>query len=396
MRTRCRVRRLIFPSFVGAVAMTAALSFSAQAGPPANSGVLIDSATLQHWMDTGQFQGAASCGKVVLLDVTDPTLYGDGHIPGAQLWDVAYQVQTRVEGPAPAVNMVLDGAAMDEMLQQHGIDKNTTVIITSSKDNTYHPARAYFLFRYWGWPKNRIKVLDGFNGAWEGELTSTPTVCRGPDDFSVKDRKRVLVDERASLSEAMQMVLDGTAMMVDMRGDKSGAGSTSGVFPPSGDYVVFEGTPIGGGSFVWKDFNIDYDRGDLRFNSAEEIEQALMANGIDGSKPIISYCRTGYIASVGYLVLDAILDWDVMAYDGSWSQWGKMSAADTGKEGELPEGSLWAVDSLYMELINYNSDAGYEVESLQLDPDAHDACPSPFASCANNIEAEDLDYVSKR
>jgi 3-mercaptopyruvate sulfurtransferase SseA len=385
--------------------MTAALTFSAQAGPPANSGVLIDAATLQHWMDKGQFQGAASCGKVVLLDVTDQINYEDGHIPGAQLWNVADQVQTRVEGPAPAVNMVLDGAAMDEMLQQHGIDKNTTVIITSSKGNTYHPARAYFLFRYWGWPKNRTKVLDGFNGAWQGELTSKPTICKGPGDFSVKDRKRVLVDERASLSEAIQMVLDGTAMMVDMRGDKSAAGSTSGVFGPSdpdypsppGDYVVFEGTPLGGSSFLWKNFNFDYDGGDLRFKSAEEISQALMANGIDGSMPVISYCRTGYIAAVGYLVLDAILDWDVMAYDGSWSQWGKMSD-DVSKGGELPEGSFWAVDSsLYMESpINYNSDAGYTVESLFLDQAAHDACLSPFDPCANNIEAEDIDYVSKR
>jgi thiosulfate/3-mercaptopyruvate sulfurtransferase len=398
MVTNRRALRL-FSAFACAVAMAAAVGFNAHAGPPANTGVLIDAATLQKWMHKGQFQGAASCGKVVLLDVTDPDSYAAGHIAGAQLWDVANQVQTRLEGAAPAVNMVLDA-----MLQQHGIDRNTTVIITSSKADTYYPARAYFLFRYWGWPKNRIKVLDGFNGAWEGKLTSTPTVCTSTD-YSVKERKQVLVDERASLSEAIQMVLYGTGMMVDMRGDKSAAGSTSGVFndpddpnhsSPPGDYVVFEGTPVGGRSFVWKDFSIDYDHGELGFKSPEEIEQALMANGIDGSKPILSYCRTGYIGSVGYLVLDTILDWDVMTYDGSWSQWGKMSD-QSDKGGELPSGSLWAVDNPdYMDNVNYNTDAGYTVESSFLDLDAYAACPNPFDACANNIEAEDAAYVSHR
>jgi 3-mercaptopyruvate sulfurtransferase SseA len=391
--------------------MNAVLSFNARAGPPANNGVLIDAATLQDWMEKGQFQGTESCGKVVLLDVTDADSYADGHIPGAQLWETKFQVQERLEGPAPAVNMVLDGESMDKLLQLHGIDKNTTVIITSSQGHTFYPARAYFLFRYWGWPKNRIKVLDGFNGAWlqlfdndrEAAFTSTHSVC--PEtDYSVKDRKRVRVEERASLSEAIQMVLDGTGTMVDMRGDKTAAGSTKGVFGPESDFVVFEGRPVGGKSFDWKNFNIDYAGGDLRFKSAEVIAQELIAEGIDDSQPILSYCRTGYIASVGYLVLDAILDWEVMAYDGSWSQWGKMSDNEE-KGGELPAGSLWATDALipdsdppehsYMEVLNYNADAGLTVESLFLDADAHAACPSPFDACANNIEAEDVEYVSQ-
>ena len=49
-------------AFAAVRATTAAVRFSAQAGPPAKSGVLIDAATLQDWMDKGQFQGAASCG----------------------------------------------------------------------------------------------------------------------------------------------------------------------------------------------------------------------------------------------------------------------------------------------------------------------------------------------
>ena len=63
--------------------------------------VLIDAETLKSWQDRGLLECEESNAPVVLLDVTDPQNYATGHIPGAQLLNVADQVQTRVEGPAP-------------------------------------------------------------------------------------------------------------------------------------------------------------------------------------------------------------------------------------------------------------------------------------------------------
>ncbi len=390
-----------------AMALCMAVAFDAHAGPTANQGVLINTATLQDWIEEGYFGGMKTCGEVVLLDVTDPGSYSAGHIPGAQLWNVADQVQERLEGPAEAVNMVLDGPNMDAMLQTHGIDEDTTIIITSSKPPAF-PARAYFLLRYWGFPRKQIKVLDGFNGAWDlHDKTTLPTKCP-ESDYSVKDRGIVRTEERASLNEMIAAVRFGTGVAVDMRGNKSAAKSTPGVIPldvappDQNDYVVFEGTPIGGRHFKWTGFfNVD-DKGVRRFKPAHQIKAALIESGIDGSTPVLSYCRTGYLASVGYLVLDGILGddddddyWDVMTYDGSWAQWGKMSY-DAARGGELPSESLWAVDSVaYMEVINYNADAGWEVETLNLKGAAHDKCPSPFDRCANNIENDDRAYVQE-
>ncbi len=364
----------------------------ALAGPAPESSVLIDSASLHGWIERGLVNREGK-GRVVLLDVTDPGSYAAGHIPGAQLWDVAEQVQTRLEGPAPAVNMVLDGPRMDAMLQKHGIDRGTTVVITSSKTETYFPARAYFLLRYWGFPKSQIKVLDGFNGAWDrARLTSeVPTIL--PSSLSVRDLRGLRDDERVSLGEMILAVRRGCALPLDMRGDLTAPGSTPGVFPDvAGDFVVFEGRPAGGKAFSWKNFNVDYAGGDLRFKGAGEIETALAAVGVNGSRPVMSYCRTGYIGSVGYMVLDGILGWEVATYDGSWSQWGKLSdRAEAG--GELPPGSLWATDRFDLsEVINYNAEAGLTVESLRFDPAAHALHPDPADPRANVIEIEDACY----
>lgn len=354
--------------------------------------VLIDYATLQGWIDDG-LVNAAMGEKVVILDVTSEGDYtAKNHIPGAQLWNFVGQAIVRTEGPAPAVNMVLDGASMDARIQAAGIDENTTVVITSSATATYFPSRAYFLFRYWGFPKERIKVLNGYNGAWpQPELTSVvPTIT--PSTLSVADLDTgAQLDTRVALAELMDAARDSRGTAIDFRGDKSAIGSTPGVFGDvAGDYVVFEGTLNIGESFSWKNFNVDYDGGDFTFRSAGDIATDLAAAGVDGMDSVYySYCRTGYIASTGFFVLDAILDWPVMTYDGSWSQWGKMSTVTTDAGGELPDASEWATDSAtYMSTINYNVDRMKQAEALNADADALLLAPA----AANQTEDADYEY----
>jgi hypothetical protein len=60
------------------------------------------------------------------------------------------------------------------------------------------------------------------------------------------------------------------------------------------------------------------------------------------------------IASSAFFVLDAILDWPVSLYDGSWSQWGQMAA---GPGGMLNPDSPWRTDvPSRSELFVYNYD----------------------------------------
>ncbi len=359
--------------------------------------VLIDAATLQGWMDDG-LVNAGMGEKVVILDVTNEDAYNAGHIPGAQLWNYVGQAIVRTEGPAPAVNMVLDGASMDARIQAAGIDENTTVVITSSATATYFPSRAYFLFRYWGFPKNRIKVLNGYNGAWaQPELTADVPVITASTLSVANLNSGVQLDTRVALAELMDAVRDNRGTAIDFRGDKSAIGSTPGVFSDvAGDYVVFEGRLNNGAGFSWKNFNVDYDNGDFTYKSAGEITTAMTAAGInmaafssDGSysNPIYSYCRTGYIASTGFFVMDAILGLDVMTYDGSWSQWGKMSD-DATKGGELAD-NAWATDNVtYMSIINYNADRKKQVEPLNADAEALLLTPAT----ANQVEDADYEY----
>jgi len=73
------------------------------------------------------------------------------------------------------------------------------------------------------------------------------------------------------------------------------------------------------------------------------------------------------IASSAFFVLDAILDWPVSLYDGSWSQWGQMAAV----EYSTPSGTIKAA-------LNSDSPWRTDVPSRsELVVYSHDTTPGP-------------------
>ncbi len=65
-------------------------------------------------------------------------------------------------------------------------------------------------------------------------------------------------------------------------------------------------------------------------------------------------------------MLDGILGWNAVNYDGSWSQWGQLSA-DAANGGALPVGSPWVTDVPSLSgLVVYNHPTT-AVELLTLD-----------------------------
>lgn len=119
------------------------------------------------------------------------------------------------------------------------------------------------------------------------------------------------------------------------------------------------------------------------------------------------------IASSAFFVLDGILGWPVVLYDGSWSQWGQLSATSS-KGGRLLSGSKWIVDGSRSENVTHNFDGAKAVELLTNDGMTCSAtlktdstlinsrgeaadCPNwPESGVdgANQIEDEDADYMS--
>ena len=61
---------------------------------------------------------------------------------------------------------------------------------------------------------------------------------------------------------------------------------------------------------------------DGTFKPASELKKLYADAGVDGSKPIITYCRIGERSSHTWFLLTQILGYNVKNYDGSWTEYG--------------------------------------------------------------------------
>lgn len=338
--------------------------------PPAQvltqtSNGLIDAATLKGWMDQG-LVNAASGEKVVILDYTDQATYDSGHIPGAVRVDTTEIMQTRLEGVAEMAQLVCDGTHMDAIIKKTGINEYSTLVFTSG--SLVSSTRLYSTFRYWGFPKDRLKVLDGANPGWKAAYTmsmATPTIQ--PSAYSVTPHgiNRVQAQLRASLGEMMDRVqnFDGARhVIIDTLSNPANGlktpvtststwtsnnykgipGSTSGLLPyaTSGttEYVVFEG-------HMKNAVNLNFGtlHASNKYLSADSLKGKFNSVGMNEAKTAYVHCRAGNAASVAFFALDGILNWNAVWYDGSWGQWGLM--ADK-KGGKLKAGSIWSTYKL--------------------------------------------------
>lgn len=402
-----------------------------------NTNVLISAATLKGWMDQGLVNSSGFNGdKVVIIDYSTYKFDGTDapRIPGACRITTNDLRGTRQEGVAPAASLVATGAQMDAKIQQFGIDENTTIVFTAnnlSSAKNFYSSRAYFTFRYWGFPKERLRVLNGGNQAWVDagyELTDVAPVPIA-STYSVRDLESLNGDLRTSLSEMISIVDSGangnSYLSIDARGatyydggtpyvDNDNLGKQSSGYldivnaDPLKRKVAFEGHMEGGQYLGWGDLY----NADGTFKTADEIELLLQGIGWTPATSVISYCLSGFSGSPMFFVVDAIIDAPVSLYDGSWSQWGKlcMVVDDVDADGVddvtgcmLPAGfDAWATDALTLSDPAtgpvYNADpAGNnlvpeKIEPLDVDPFLDPLYFTPANPEANQVENEDDAY----
>jgi len=348
---------------------------------------LIDAATLKQWIDEGRLNSTDSDSrdKVVVITVSTAAAYNTAHIPGSQLWNYDTELfQTRLEGVAAMGSMAMTGPALDALLRRSGIDERTTVVFTASTTGSARDlreaTRGWWTLRYWGFPKDRLKVLQGGDVGWTEAgntlVTEIPTIA--PSDFSVRDlagSSQFGADFRASIGEIMRAV-DGV---------NSGALTNVAFLDERGGV-----DPVAGGrlqSAVLDSWNGYYVAGTSgTFKPVDELVARLAGFGVTETTAM-SYvsCQTGVKCSVVFFVLDGILGWPVQSYDGSWGQWSGYSNASIA--------AAWKVDANSPGTTTLRSFGTWTAGSPAIDPIANGSYPLSDTR-ANQIENEDAAYFS--
>src|ERR1051325_6354303 len=183
-------------------------------------------------------------------------------------------------------------------MSSSGVTPDTTLVIYGDNNNWF-AAWALWQARIYG--HRDIRIMNGGRKKWlsEGrELSkSTPSIQRSKYRAQKAD-----LTLRAFLPQVQQASQSRSSALVDVRSPQEFTGEI--LAPPGLPETCQRGGHIPGArSIPWSKACND----DGTFKSAEELRSLYGAEGIDGSKPVIAYCRIGERSSHTWFVLKYLL-----------------------------------------------------------------------------------------
>lgn len=287
-----------FGRLSAAVAALACLASAAMAQTP--SGPLVSG----EWLEKN-----LNDPKVRIVEVSvEPGLFERGHIPNAQnvVWhtDLVDPVRRDIATPEN----------FQALARKLGLDKDTTLVLYGDNNNWF-AAWGAWLFKSYGF--DNVKLLDGGRKKWEADkrpYDSRVTAVQA-SNVAVSASNSKLRARLADVSEAVAKKSNVT--IVDIRSPDEFSGK---IFAPPGSAEL----SVRAGH-VPSAINVPWGRAvseDGTIKPAAELKKLYADAGIDGSKPIIVYCRIGERSSHTWFVLSQILGYDVRNYDGSWTEYG--------------------------------------------------------------------------
>jgi thiosulfate/3-mercaptopyruvate sulfurtransferase len=256
--------------------------------------------------------------EVVIAEVdVNTAAYNEGHIPGAIGWAWNSQLCDNVRRD------ILSQEQFEALMSSSGITSDTTVVIYGDNNNWF-AAWAFWQMKIYG--HKDVRIMNGGRKKWlsEGRELSmeepkvTPTTYRASKaDLSL----------RAFLPQVQEAQKQAKASMVDVRSPQEFTGEI--LAPPGLPETCQRGGHIPGARNIpWSKACND----DGTFKTFDELKTIYGSEGIDGSTPVIAYCRIGERSSHTWFVLKYLLGLkNVTNYDGSWTEWGNLVGAPVEK-----------------------------------------------------------------
>jgi thiosulfate/3-mercaptopyruvate sulfurtransferase len=251
--------------------------------------------------------------RVVEVDV-DTKAYDEGHVPGALAWAWNTQLCDTVRRD------ILSKGQFEELMSSSGISPDTTVVIYGDNNNWF---AAWALWQAKIYGHGDVRLMNGGRKKWlaEGRELSTETPSAAHTNYHAQTADLSL---RAFLPQVQAATAQSASALVDVRSPQEFTGEI--LAPPGLPETCQRGGHIPGArSIPWGKACND----DGTFKSADELRQLYGGEGIDGSRPVIAYCRIGERSSHTWFVLKYLLGLnDVTNYDGSWTEWGNLVGAN--------------------------------------------------------------------
>jgi thiosulfate/3-mercaptopyruvate sulfurtransferase len=244
----------------------------------------------------------------------DTGAYEEGHIPGSIGWNWSTQLCDVVQRD------ILHREQLEELLRSAGITPSTTIVLYGDNHNWF---AAWALWQLEMYGHRDVRLMNGGRTKWlaEGRPLSLDPASRARSSYEVP-----AIDEsqRMTLDQLRPLVARGEVHLVDVRSPLEFSGEV--LAPPGLPETCQRGGHIPGAINVpWASV---VDTSTSMFKTREELEAMYRARGVDGTKPVVAYCRIGERSSHTWFVLSHLCGYrNVTNYDGSWTEWGNLVKA---------------------------------------------------------------------
>jgi thiosulfate/3-mercaptopyruvate sulfurtransferase len=200
---------------------------------------------------------------------------------------------------------------------------NDTTIVLYGDNNNWFAAWAFWEAKIYG--HRDVRILDGGRKKWLAEgrevTTDVATYPRANYKASAPD-----LSIRAFLPQVQEHSRNRLPL-VDVRSPQEFTGEI--LAPPGLPETAQRGGHIPNAR------NIPWGKAaneDGTFKSYDELKALYAGEGIDGTRPIVAYCRIGERSSHSWFALKYLLGYqNVTNYDGSWTEWGNLVGAPVEK-----------------------------------------------------------------
>ena len=239
--------------------------------------------------------------ELILVDLTSPARYAEGHLPGARFVDPK---RTQL-GQPPAPGLMPAKADLEALFGELGHRKDAVYVVYDDEGGGW-AGRFIWLLDVIG--HDKYHYIDGGLPAWLADgmpmSIQVPAAVGGPVSLT-------LHDEPTATREYLQSRLGAADLAIwDARGPLEYSGEK--VLAAKGGHIP------GAVNFEWT-AGMDQTR-QLRIRS--DMPQILENLGITKDKEIITHCQTHHRSGFTYLVAKALGYPRVKGYAGSWGEWG--------------------------------------------------------------------------
>ena len=259
----------------------------------------------------------------------DRRVYNKRHVSGATWSDLHKELA--LKGTAPETGdaerewLVPTREQAEAVLRRWRVGEGDRIVFYDDIGMNRQAIRGYWLMRLYGFPRDRLHILDGGIEAWR--RAGQPTTTELPEaDLADGLRKPVVLGERDdALIATYDEVLAWTR-------EATGGSGPAGDRPTrildvrtAGEYVGTDLRAKRGGHIpgARQRCFVDLLTDEGTFRPVDEMVALVRASGADPSEIRATYCQGGVRAALVWFVLHELAGFDgVRSYAGSWEEWG--------------------------------------------------------------------------